>query len=225
MQTEKIEIHNGGLGGELATQEGLNRALEETERFAESLGLDRKGRFHLRLLAEEMLGMARAIVGEFSAEFWLEWRDSLFRWSNSGDCILHLEAAADVNYPQRRELLSVSTEGRNIAPRGIMEKVRELVEAGLYGMEESLKFQTEYGAGILDYGTMGMADYGMSQVLYSWSMQKYRDAVTKSKARDGAAAEAWDELEKSIVAKIANEVRVGVRKGGVELVVVKEFNR
>ena len=92
-------------------------------------------------------------------------------------------------------------------------------------MEESLRFQTEYGAGILDYGTLGMVDGGMSQALYSWSMQKYKEGVAGTKTGDKAAAEAWDELEKSVIANIADEVRVGVRKGSVELVIVKDFAR
>ena len=215
MQTEKIEIDHSG--------QGISRALEEAERFAASLRLDRKGRFYLRLLAEETLGMMRAVTGEFRAEFWLEWRDPIFRWSNSGVCALHLDARTNVNYPARQELLSVSTKGRNTAPRGIMEKIRELVEAGLYGMEESLRFQTEYGAGILDYGTLGMVDGGMSQAFYSWSMQKYKEGVAGTKAGEEAAAEAWDELEKSVIANIADDVQVGVRRGSVELVIVKEF--
>ena len=217
MQTEKIEI---GVNGK-----GLDNALEAAEKFAASLGLVGKAQRHLRLLTEETLGMARSIVGEFSAEFWIEWRDSMFRWSNSGTCAIHLDAKANVDYRKRRELLSVSTEGQNIAPRGIMEKIREMVEAGLYGMEENLKFNTEYGAGILNYGTLGMMDAEMSQAIYSWSMQKYKDSLADTKSRDDAAVEAWDELEKSIIANLADEVRVGVRKGSVELVIIKDFNR
>ena len=217
MQTEKIKVDNSG--------QGLSSAMEEAEKFASTLKLNKKGQLRLRLLTEETLGMVRAIVGGFSAVFWIEWRDSIFKWENGGTCVLHLEADADVNYVKRQELLSVSTEGQNIAPRGIMEKVRELVEAGLYGLDESLKFQTEYGAGTLDYGTLGMVGGGMSQILYSWSMQKYRDSVAESREGNEAAAEAWDELEKSVIAKIADEVRVGVRKGSVELVIVKDFSR
>ena len=217
MQLEKIEIGRDG--------QGIDQALAQSERFAATLGLNRKGQFHLRLLAEETLGLARAIVGNFRAAFWLEWRESLFRWFNSGTCVLHLEATADLDYARRQELLSVSTDGRNIAPRGIMEKIRELVEAGLYGMEESLKFQTEYGAGILDYGTLGMVGGEMTQAVYAWSMRKYKDSVAEAKSSGSAAAEAWDELEKSIIANIADEVQVGVRRDGAELVVVKDFER
>ncbi|MBR1673201.1 MAG: hypothetical protein IJ702_09775 [Fretibacterium sp.] len=216
MQTEKITIDNSGAG--------MSEALEAAERFASALNLGHKDQFHLRLLAEETLGMVRAIVGGFSAVFWLEWQNSIFRWENRGTCALHLEAKADVNYPRRQELLSVSTQGRNTAPRGIMEKVRELVEAGLYGMDEILKLQAECGGTALNYGLLGTMDMGMSQVLYSWSMQKYKDGVASSRDTDNPlAAEAWDELEKSIVANIADEVRVGVTKGSVELVIIKKL--
>ncbi|MCR5346292.1 MAG: hypothetical protein K6E38_00775 [Fretibacterium sp.] len=217
MQTEKIEIDNSG--------QGISRAMEEADQFAQTLQLSKKGRFHLRLLTEEALEMIQAVAGGFKATFWLEWRDSIFRWSNNGTCALHIDAVADLNYSGKQELISVSTEGRNTAPRGIMEKIRELVEAGLYGMEESLKFQTEYGTGILDYGNLGMLDGGMSQALYSWSMQKYKEGVAGSKSQNEVQAEAWDELEKSIIANIADEVRVGIRNGSVELVIVKEFER
>lgn len=40
---------------------------------------------------------------------------------------------------------------------------------------------------------------------------------------DTAAEEAWDELEKSIVAKLADDVQVGIRSGKVELVIRKRF--
>lgn len=225
--TKKIRIDNSG--------KGMDEALNAAEQFAVSLNLGRKDQFHLRLLAEETLGMARAIVGEFNALFWLEVDGERAHPcaavgtrascpSENGRTVkLHLEAKADVDYTQRQELLSVSTEGRNIAPRGIMEKVRELFEAGLHGMDKALMMQAEYGGPALNYGLLGAMDMEMPGDMYYWSMQKYKDSISSSKEKDEAGAEAWDELEKSIVANIADEVQVGVTKDLVELIIIKKF--
>ena len=207
MKTEKIKIYRNG--------EGMQEALNLTEKFAAYMELEGRNKFHLRLLAEEMFSMVRAITEDFSADFWLE--------EETGTCRLHLEAKSDLDYSKRRELLSVSTRGKNIAQRGIMEKVREIIEAGLYSMEESFSLQAQFGMAMFNYGSVGIIDTGMSDAVYSWSMQKYRDNVNSARSGDPAASEAWDELEKSIIANVADDVIVGVRKDGVELIVEKEI--
>ncbi len=204
MITERIKISNDGTG--------MKNALGLAEALAVSLGLSKKESFHLRLLAEEMFSMVRAIAGNFSANFWIEEEKRL--------CRLHLEASKmDLDYGKRRELLSVSTEGKNTARRGIMEKVREVVEAGLYAVAEGYNIQAEYGIGMFNYGAMGIQDTVMSETLYAWSMQKYKSEIESRPDK----SEALDEIEKSIIANIADDVRVGVRKDSLEILVQKKF--
>lgn len=206
MTIKKIIISNDGTG--------MNEALDLTDSTAKNLGLGRKESFHLRLLAEEMMSMVRAITVNFSAEFWLE---------NEGlDCKLHLSAKSEMDYKKRKEILSVSTSGKNAAHRGIMEKIREILEAGLYGMDEGFRLQAEYNTGMFTYGMLGPIDAGMSEAIYSWSMQKYKSELADVKKDD---PDAWDELEKSIIANIADEVQAGVSKDKVELVIHKNFNK
>ena len=64
MQTDKIRVTSSG--------EGIERALQESEKFASYVGLTGKDALRLRLLAEETLGMVEAITGDFTATFWLE---------------------------------------------------------------------------------------------------------------------------------------------------------
>ena len=204
MKSKTISITNTG--------KGMDEALAAADRTSELLGLSRKDSFHLRLLAEEMMGMVRAITGAFTAEFWIE---------NEGpDCRLCLLAKSELDYQKRKDILSVSTSGKNTARLGIMEKIRGLIEAGLYGIDESFRLQAEYGTGMFTYGGLGIADAGMSEAIYSWSMQKYRSDIENSKTEN---PDAWDELEKSIIANIADEVNVGVRRDSVELIVRKKF--
>ncbi len=51
-------------------------------------------------------------------------------------------------------------------------------------------------------------------------MQKYKDEI---KAQREENPDVYDELEKSIIANLADEVSVGVTKSGVELSVQKNF--
>ena len=198
ISSEKIKISNNGSG--------MEEALNITEELARYMGLNQRQKFHARLLAEEMLSMIRAITGTFEAEYWLE--------AEEKSCKYHLEAKSDLDYGKRRELLSVSTKGENIAQRGMMEKIREIIEAGMYQMQESLAVQSEYGLPVMNYGSLYMDG------LYVWSLQKYKNDVESSLSED---SEEWDELEKSIIANIADEVQVGVRKDGVELIIQKKF--
>ena len=190
----------------------MEKALSLTESVAEKMGLGKRDSFHLRLLGEEMFSMVRSITGDFSADFWLEHEKST--------CKLNLEAKSDLDYSKRKELLSVSTKGENIAHLGIMEKIRNIIEAGLYDLQESFELQNEYGVGAFNYGPAGLLDNGMSEAIFSWSMQKYKSEIEAVKNEN---SDAWDELEKSIIANIADDVQVGVSKNGVLLIAVKTF--
>ena len=187
------------------TGKGTGDALELTERIAETMGLTKKEALRLRLLAEEMLGMVQTIAGDFSADFWID--------HEGKDCTLHLKAKSELDYQKRKELLSVSSTGKNTADVGIMGKIRGLFEAGLHGMAEGFAMQADYG---MVLPALGALDDGVSGVIYSWSMQKYKEDVHED-------TDEWDELEKSIIANIADEVSVGVRNDGAELVVYKSF--
>ena len=202
MITDKITISNNGAG--------INEALSLTEDFAEKLNLERKQRFHLRLLAEEMFSMIKTITGDFNAKFWIQ--------EENHNCELHMEAKSKLDYQQRKELISVSTRGKNIAHRGIMDKIREIIEAGIHSFGESYDLQAEYGTGMFHYGTF---DAGMSEAIYAWSLQKYKSDV---EANQSDSFEEWDELEKSIIANVADEVKVGINKDSIELIVQKNFD-
>ena len=202
MITDKITISNSGAG--------INEALNLTEDFAAKLKLERKQSFHLRLLAEEMFSMVKTIAEDFSAKFWIQ--------EENHDCELHIEAKSELDYQKRKELLSVSTHGKNIAHRGIMDKIREIIEAGLHSFGESYDLQADYGTGMFHYGTL---DAGMAETIYAWSLQKYKSDV---EANQSDALEEWDELEKSIIANIADDVKVGIHKDNIELIVQKKFN-
>ena len=97
-----------------------------------------------------------------------------------------------------------------------------MIEAGLYGIEESFAIQAEYGTGMMPYGAIGVPDDGMTDALYAWSMEKYKHDVEEKRDDD---PDSYDELEKSIIANVADDVKVGINKDRIEIIIVKNFRR
>lgn len=178
------------------------QALSQVEKCAQYCGLDKPQTLQLRLLAEELLGLTRAILGNCRAEFWVEGQDKAMK--------LVTTAYAQVSDDKREKLLEVSSSGENEATRGVMGKIRRIIEIGLYGDGNP---ESQRLAGIL------MSGYG-NGVGAAWSLVQYMDGI---KAEKGDKNAEWDELEKSIVAKLADEVTVGVRNREATITILKQF--
>ena len=68
------------------------------------------------------------------------------------------------------------------------------------------------------YFALGLTEYSDS---IAWSLLNYRDSFDS--AAQIEKREAWDELEKSIIANLADDVIVGVLGDKVDIVVKKKF--
>ena len=212
LKTDVIRINAQG--------EGRETALAQVEAVSQFQGLRPKQALHLRLLGEEMMGLVTAITGEIEALFWME--------NEGGNYQLHLTVDTQMNAAKREELLAMSSDGKNMAARGVMGKLRELFVSGLYSMERMDQIQQEYMPSALGYG-LGMEDpmtYSATKSISAWSLKRYRERVEELHSEDmdnQEVEEAWDELEKSVVGKLADEVRIGIQGGQVEMVIYKAF--
>ena len=172
--------------------------LSQTERVAAYRGLSHKSALHLRLLAEEMMNLMRAITGDVDGAFWIENEGEQFE--------LHLRVYTATDFYKREQLLSAATSGKNEANRGLMGKLRAFFEP-IDGVPMMLGFDPD--------GT------GADMV---WTMHAYQQqiALAMQQNQEGAAEE-WDELEKSVVSHVADEVKVSIRSREVEMVVYKKM--
>ena len=198
MESKKITV-----GNEDAL---IEKAMTEAEAFVAEAGITGKSALHIRLLSEEVLGMVKAMVGDFSAKFWLE--------KDEGEVKVHLDATANENIGAMKEteIMSVSTTGKNIAIKGFMAKLGHFFTAAM----------SDPMVGYMDpdYLYMGsMAGYSSVSSMV-WSMHEYKQQLESDGSEEAKAN--WDELEKSIVANIADDVLVGVNKDRITLVVVKK---
>ena len=204
MKTDVITISPSG--------EGMAEALRQTEKAAAYQGLTPKESMRLRLLGEEMMGMLRTIVGEGRSSFWVE--------AAGKDFSLHLAAGARINTDMREELLKTATSGKNAAVKGFMSRLRDIFTQ-LLEPDSATISPADYGFSYVDVASfdasLGVTTHGM---LYGWSMKEYKNAVEEHREEE---ADKWDELEKSITARLADEVKIFIRGNTVELVIEKAF--
>lgn len=198
----------------VGSSKDINRELDRAEDLIAELGLDRKNALHAKLVFEETLGMLQEMTENYKAIVWLE------RYKNS--YCLKLAAKTEMNYDKKKELLSVASDQKNSSAKGIMGKLGDVIENGLLNYENVMNLGQEYGGGYVDYGSMGMyggidgaLEYGMM-----WSLNDYRTCLESISDENDASRQAWDELEKSIVANIASDVLVGVKGDKVEMTVI-----
>ena len=193
----------------------LATVLNEVEKVASYNSLEDKKALRLRLLTEELCGMLPGLVENFSGEFWAE--------NDCGNYELHVNLKAeDMTAELRDELVSVSKSGKNAAAKGIMGKIRAVAETMLLAaFDPSVsvpegEFCDCQGFN-MGYGYSDTAISYNSGYVYSWSLHNYKIAVEESED------DAYAELERSIVAKLADDIVVGVRGNNVEIVVKKSF--
>lgn len=110
-------------------------------------------------------------------------------------------------------MLSVASSGKNESARGIAGKIREL-------FRQSLQDTSEDDAQQLNRMTDVWVGTGMAGAMDSnyWSLQMYRQNVS---AKKNEQKEEWDELEKSIIAKLTDEVKVWLKSDATEIVAEK----
>lgn len=179
---------------------------QEAEAAAEYIGLDSKMTLRLRLLSEELICMLPQLLSYGAGKFWIEVGENRAE--------LHLSVSVDNSrYYDVNKILSVSTSGKNAAAKGILGKIAVAVES-LLGNNEN----------IADYDSYGVWSRGLASTDREafWSLEAYKDAFSDEDTQQ-SYSEDWDELEKSIIANLADEVTVGVLGGKIDITVFKNF--
>ena len=181
----------------------LEIVLHEVEKAADYNGLERKKLLQLQLLSEELIGIQKGILGFVEGEFYME---------NTGDeyrLCLHADVHTDLMTQER--FIELATNNKNEAAKGIMGKIKYVVNYLLSGDVATLPDYNLFYTEMHGHPYMAMGNYENM-----WSLGTYRSGVSQG-------TEAWDELEHSIVANLADDLIVGVTANYLDLIVVKKF--
>ena len=171
--------------------------------FAEKKGITGRDFNHLCLLTEETLGMAGQLLHVYEGELRLE--------ETAAGYEIILEA--DVHEKDGGKAAPAAS------PQGFMAKIAEMMNCS-FMFENIMEMPEELaGKALFLYPRMGFLGNGARAWAGRWSLSAYRQNL-----RDDPGAEpALEELEKSIVAHLADEVTIGIHGQKIRLVIAKEI--
>lgn len=193
----------------LYKHKGRDLVLEEVEKTAEYCELGHKQQLQLRLLAEELVGIAEGVAGECRGIFWLEEKEKNFE--------LHLQMEKPKESAGRETLINISSRKRNEAALGFMGKIRAFFEESMANYEELGVYCAKNGIQMSPVSDMFASSMTCDDTMV-WTLQNYQ-----RREIDEGRKEKWDELERSIVANLADDVLVTMKGRHVEIVVKKKF--
>ena len=207
-QKKTRENHSGGLqimktdklwvNGSIRRNSEVNEILRD---FADEAGITGKDFQHMNLLAEETLGMANQLLKDFDGEIWLETTPAGY------------EIILEADVRENREEAPCAPD----APEGFMAKIAEMLNCS-YMFEDISEMPENLAATLPDYLSYGLRDSGGTPAWAGiWSLSAYRNRLEG----DPDSGINLDELEKSIVASLADEVAIGIHGRRVRLVISK----
>ncbi|MCR5100420.1 MAG: hypothetical protein K6B41_03590 [Butyrivibrio sp.] len=206
LETKEVKILSDG--------EDIKEILDEAEEFACSMDLTAKEVRWVRLLTEETMALVREITGEPAIRI---------NFKGEGKkCLIHLEIDALLDKKVRDELIEISKKKRNESAKGVLGRIRDVIEQMMCMPDEDLA--EEYVLRDTMMGTSSGLDFPgpVDMGMVSWTLQDYRSNI-KNGLNEGQNSEEWDELEKSVVANLADDVRIGIKGTHVEVDVIKNF--
>jgi hypothetical protein len=198
MKSNVCKIENG--------TKDLDAILNESERVAAYNGLTHKQTLQLRLLCEEVDGMLPSIIDDFDGELWIDYND--------GVCKIYVSVEIkEITSAKKEEMIKVAKNKKNAAAKGIVGKIRSAIEDVFLDKELAEAYVISANAIHFSSG------YGTDVVYpYYWSLEQYREVIGKDKPE-----EEWDELEKSVIASLADDVIVGVKGRHAHIEIIKKF--
>ena len=198
MKSNVCSIENG--------TKDLAKILKESEKVAVYNELTHKQALQLRLICEEIDGMLPKLVNEFDGDLWIEYEEGVCKVKVSIEF-------AEFTTEKKKDLINIAKNKKNAAAVGIAGKIRSAVENIFLDEENIQNYAMSSDAFRMATGYAEDINYS-----YYWSLEQYRNNVQKEEK-----TEAWDELEKSVIASIADDVVVGVKGKRAEIVITKKF--
>jgi hypothetical protein len=147
------------------------------------------------------------IIDDFNGELWIDYEDGLCRVNVS---LRFNEFTAE----KKEGLVAIAKNKKNAAAVGIVGRIRSSLEDVF--LDEDVARGSDMMSDTFYYYSPDVHDH--MDYSYRWSLEQYRNDV-----RGMERTEEWDELEKSVIASVADDITVGVKGKRADIVVIKRF--
>ena len=150
--------------------------------------------------------MLPKIIDDFEGDLWIDFE---------GDsCKINVSVKIPAfNSEKKEELIGIAKDKKNAAAVGIVGKIRDAVEN--FFLSEGPAESLDASLGLFGSATGYSEGVGASCI---WTLEQYKTALKKAEK-----GEDWDELEKSVIASVADDVIVGVKGKRADIIIVKKF--
>lgn len=177
----------------------IKDVISEVDSYAASQPISKKDRTHIRLLTEESVSFLKTTLKDGCGELTIEPSDGEYAISFVIDSFLISEDA-------KKRLIETSSKGKNEYYQGFTGKIRQAIDWIASGSENCIymgagDISIRYSAGLIN-----------SLNGFQWSYSELRKSITDK--------EGWDELERSILSKLAKEILIGIKNNTITLKVV-----
>lgn len=181
----------------------VERALNEVDSFSRYQSLGARQSEKLRLIGEELLGMVSGMLDVEAGRFWIEKEGDDYTVNLAAQTIVGLKA---------KEILD--TASKNTEYKGLSGLLRRAIDtmAQMYRDSGAGYEMTEQ----IDCALAGTEPISDEEL--AWSLAKYTESVERDEK-----AEAWDELELSVLKKTSKDIVVSYRNNRVDIKVVADI--
>ena len=199
MKTDVMEMHTFELS------KNISRIIGETDKIADYNSLEKKNRMKLILIAEELVEAVTHPPRAGMAQFYV------MNTGNEYTISITLIPDKMLYNEERRRIINISHSKENEFAKGISGRIREAAEMLIAECAE----QKEYNSN--NYSGLSRRYENVNErPVNGWSLSDFR-----SEAKKGTKE--WDELEMSILAKVTDEITVGIMGGIIEIRAIKKF--
>ena len=206
----------------LLDDSGRSDILDEVERMAKDYKLIRRNQLQLRLLAEELICFLQKVPTEYEAAFWIEQRDDEFE--------LHLKTQIPLGSDNRQKIGEYNPLESFDEVNGLMERlcdfflinVKNYVNTGKNYIDISDKVTSCFcGLGILNW-SFERYNKRIKDIYSDMNNGKYID-IQKKDILDKMIPAMSDEIDKSIIAQLSDDIYALMQKNNIEIIVQKKF--
>ena len=193
------------------SDEDIEIAVAEAERYAISENLDNKMKLRIRLLSEELLSLVKGIPNMSKGNFFVE-REEF-------DYEICFEADGKINRKIRDELIEVSSNNTNEAYSGISGMIGQAIDSMLLMSNDDKKGLYKASMSTMEE-SIGKADDD-----YRWSYNVYKEKELQAIAERQIESDEFGnevvvkegELVKSVLTKLADDIKISVRTNHVNI--------
>lgn len=178
----------------------LNSVLDEVEKVAAYNNLSNKQLIQLRLISEEAVGVVKGILGFVECNFFIESKDNSYKICITSDVAID-EITKD-------RFIEISSNKTNEAYKGFTGFIRQAADT----------YMNNPAAGTYDCTMPSYMQMMEPTTTYDcfFTLSAYKTQLMED-------APMWDELEKSILANVADDIAIAARNNSLKMVILKNF--